>query len=472
MSDVEPLVLREQPPVEHPVERPERFSQTFVKHADRCLRSAYLYLRHKGGAASHELHRGTAFHLFMERVTRLLMETENERIPGELAKDLMLEVLMENPELQVPQDEQDRLRMMAWHVSQGLWLRRPWETTIAVERKFVLEVGPWLVSGKVDYAWLDEGRAGIWDYKTSFLLPDQATFEAGVQLPLYACGLAFGKLVREEPCFGCNGTGKKLNDEPGPEYVKPCPSCNGRGKTETLEPWPILENAQEFELAEIYPAYLWDTGLAQRVTTISRADLLDWQLALGATLNRVEHAFESGRWDAMPGHPQCGECPAAHECPLPARARNYAGAINTPEQAVEAALWWEQHKDRPAAVKKELKAFAGRPGGGPIRYGSNLILDFSTGKKRKVDTDGLVDAALRAANYGEPFDPDEFITVQHPLEFKRRVLSKQEIAAEAAERDGNGADGNGADVTATAGADSAAGPGAAGESPWGDAAPF
>lgn len=456
MSDVEPLVLREQPPVEHPVERPERFSQTFLKHSDRCLRSAYLYLRHKGGPASHELHRGSAFHLFMEKATWHLIENEEERLPPEIAKDLMVDVLMEHPELQIPQGEQDRLRMMAWHVAEGLFLRG--ETTIAVERKFVLEVGPWLVSGKVDYAWLDGARAGVWDYKTSMNMPDQATFEAGIQLPLYACGLAFGKLVREQPCDVCEGTGELEPDGS-------CVACGGRGKVEWLEPWPILGNAQEFELAEIYPAYLWETGLAQRVTTISRAELLDWQLALGATLNRVEHAFETGRWDAMPGHPQCGECPAAYECPLPARARNYAGAINTPEEAVEAAVWWEQHKDRPAAVKKELKAFAGRPGGGPIRYGGNLVLEFAQGTKRKVDTDGLVDAAVRAANYGEPFDPDDFITVQHPMEFKRRVLSKAELEAEGRDIDGERSSNGSAD--STAGAD----PAGAG-SPWGDAAPF
>ena len=459
MSDVEPLVLREQPPVDEQVDRPERFSQTFIRHADRCLRSAFLYLRHKGGAASHELHRGSAFHLFMEKATWHLIENEEERLPPEVAKDLMVDVLMEHPELQVPQGEQDKLRMMAWHVGEGLWFRRPWETTIAVERKFVLEVGPWLVSGKVDYSWLDEGLAGVWDYKSSMNMPDQQTFEAGIQLPLYACGLAFGKLVREEPC-ACGGTWPK----DGPAA---CLVCNGRGKTETLEPWPILENAQEFELAEIYPAYLWDTGLAQRVTTISRTDLLDWQLALGATLNRVEHAFETGRWDALPGHPQCGECPAPYECPLPARLRNYAGAINTPEEAVEAAMWLEMHGGVPRAVKRELKAFAGRPGGGPIRFGENLVFEFQTGTRREVDADGLIDAAERRARFGEPFDPDDFVKVRHPLEFKRRVLSKDELAAEAAGRNGDGAES--AD-RAEAGRSEASG--AAAGSPWGDETPF
>jgi hypothetical protein len=432
MSDVEPLVLREQPPVADPVDRPARFSQTFLQHADRCLRSAYLYLRHKGGPASHELARGTAFHIFMERITWLMVENGEERVPGEVAKDEMLNVLMEHPELQIPQDEQDYLRMMAWHVSEGLWLRP--EQTIAVERKFVLEVGPWLVSGKADYAWLDGARAGIWDWKTSMNVPDQATFEAGIQLPLYACGLAFGKLVREEPCPGvCGGTGlvTRLTDggagNTGPE---PCSECNGRGKVEHLEPWPILENAQEFELAEIYPAHLWERGLAQRVKTITRAELLDWHLALGATLNRVEHAFETGRWDAIPGKPQCDYCPASYACPLPARVRNHAGAINGMEEAIEAAVWWEFNRNTPTAVKKELKAFAGRPGGGPIRYGANLVLEFSTGRKREVDTDGLIEAANRRAEFGEPFDPDDFIKVTHPTNFGRRVLTKAELEAE------------------------------------------
>lgn len=438
MSDVEPVVLREQPPVEHPVDRPERFSQTLLAHADRCLRSAYLYLRHRGGASSHELMRGTAFHLFMEKVVWLMVERDEERLPPELAKDLMQETLLEHPRLQVPQDEQDYLRMMAWHVAEGLWFRRPRETTIAVERKFVLEVGRWRVSGKIDYAWTDpeSGRAGVWDYKTSMYVPDQAVFEAGFQLPLYACGLAFGRLVTEERCGRCWGTGKQPDDadriggwdSPAPG---PCPDCRGRGKVETLEPFPILGMTNEFELAEIYPAHLWQRGLAQRVVTIDRAHLIDWMGGLEVTLNRVEEAFETGRWDAVPGHPQCAQCPASHECPLPPRLRNHAGAVNSQEEAVEAAMWWEFHRGRPSAVMRELKAFAGRPGGGPIRYGSNLVLEFSTGTRREVDVDGLVAAANRRAEFGEPFDPDEFVKVAHPTNFGRRVLSAEELEGEA-----------------------------------------
>jgi hypothetical protein len=314
-------------------------------------------------------------------------------------------------------------------------------------------------------------------------VPDQATFEAGIQLPLYACGLAFGKLVRVERCERCAGMrpwrclscgGADLYPrgvDPIPcttceqrteQKYEPCEDCNGRGKVEHLEPWPILENAQEFELAEIYPAYLWDTGLAQRVTTISRADLLDWQLALGATLNRVEHAFETGRWDAMPGKPQCDECPAKWACPLPPRVRDFAGAINTQEEAIEAALWWEFHHGKPAAVKKELKAFAGRPGGGPIRYGSNLILDFQTNPKRKVDTDGLIAAANERAERGTPFNPDDFITVTHSLNFDRRVLSEEELREE----------GTNGSADTTAGAESVGAEGRAGAHPFGDEAPF
>src|SRR5690349_9755194 len=60
-------------PVE-PVEPPRRLSQSLLALADKCPRSAYLSIKHNGGAGSLDMNRGTAFHRVAERIVNLCIE--------------------------------------------------------------------------------------------------------------------------------------------------------------------------------------------------------------------------------------------------------------------------------------------------------------------------------------------------------------------------------------------------------------
>src|SRR5436190_2158512 len=112
--------LRHLPAVEDNVEQPEALSQTFLSRMDVCARSGYLYLRHRSGPTSHAMDRGTAFHAFAERLVHLLIDSDENSAPPEIAKDLLSAVIAENPTWQLPEPEMDALRIMAYHLAENL----------------------------------------------------------------------------------------------------------------------------------------------------------------------------------------------------------------------------------------------------------------------------------------------------------------------------------------------------------------
>lgn len=390
------MSLRDLPPVE-PIEPPARYSQTIVRHFDRCNRSAYLYRKHRGGVPSHDLERGTAFHTFAERALNLMVENDEPKIPPDVAKDLMMEVLRES---NVPVSEWDRLRIASYHFAEGYAIDPA--RVVGIERKFVIPVGDREVSCKLDFCALSEDGSEAWveDFKTTYRLaamdelatklPDGRHAAKAAQLLIYVLALAYGFPVRDVPCPTCEGkqtylvpSGSDLpdvraagpgevievNGDPGGVVPVRCHTCDGRGTIEEREPYRIGERVQVFNCAELYPSYLFDDGIGRRDVTVTRAELPDHMDWLESVVARMDEAFESWKFPAVPGS-HCSECPAARECPLPVHLRDHRGEIDSPEKAAEAA-------ERRMFLQAESKAIWGsfgttrtitpRCGSAPIR---------------------------------------------------------------------------------------------------------
>lgn len=405
VSDAERLDLRDLPPVE-PVPVPARFSQTLLAYAEKCRRSAYLYMRHHGGAPGHALDAGTAFHLVAERALNLLIEHGEPQLDPDTGKVLLGEVLAEHPELTVPvngQVSEDALGVMVYHFCVGLRLNV--ERVVAVERKFVLELAGRTVSGRIDVALIAGDVAQVRDWKTTFALPSQQEFEDSLQLSLYGLLLLFG---RPEAPDG------------------------------TLEE-PLGDRVGWVDLGEVYPRYLSkDGGLVERNVVLSRQELADFRGRVERLVVQLDEAVggegREGTWrfPAVSGA-HCARCPCEPECPLPSHLRRWAGSVNSMEQAEEAAEWVRRMEARVGATKKELRAFA--QAHGPVRAGRE-VFEFSAQERRVTAWEELESGVERAVRFGEAFDLEDFRRRSVSTVFGARKLSAEELGELKAKSEG------------------------------------
>lgn len=362
------------------VEIPDTVGQTFLKYEDRCPRSAWLYLKFRGGPPTHALARGTAFHDFAARATASMIENDEPTIPHDVAKAILDEVLTDRIDLVIPAAERDALRAMVWNWSQATSIDPA--TIILVEQLMTWEVGGFTIRGRIDLALDEDGVLSIPDYKTSFNVPPQDDFEGDFQTQLYGALIAFG---------------------------------------ETADGERIGAGFQRFRFANVFPRYLRedDGTLATRSFERTREDLVNLRSDVETQLARLRRAIESGRWPAIPGT-HCGECPAGHECPLPIAFRPDSEVPESIEEAQRLAEWRYTTQQQMKRVGRRLKAFAEREGV-VIPIGAKRYLGFNvlTGErmKRKVldesgaKLDGKV--ALRlgvegAVEYGHPFDWNDY----------------------------------------------------------------
>jgi hypothetical protein len=402
------LDLRDLPPVE-PVEPPTRLSQTLARYFDRCPRSAYLYVKYRGGVPSHPLNRGTLFHLFAERLmTDLIQQGERSlfapaegedplhaaRQVASMTTAIVDEVLAEHPDLHLASDELDAVRAMAYHTAVALDVEP--EKVIGVEQKFVLDLDcGWTVSGKVDLAWLDSDWGYVEDYKTGLHIPSQGDFEHSIQVKLYAALLMFGQPVAKRP--------------DGSEERHP----------------PLGDGLQFVRGRELYPRYLTDDlRLRERYSVFSRQQLVDFRLNDLERIGRdLSAALESWKFPAVPGS-HCSECPCEPECPLPAELRRHAGEINSEEQAVEALAWAERTSDRVNATRKEVRNFA--KSHGPLRVG-DLIFEWRPESSWVTDWPGLEEHVVECAVFGKPLDLPAFRKERVSTKFAKRRLTAEEL---------------------------------------------
>lgn len=459
-------------PAVEPIQRPRRLSQTVLKHANLCERSAYLYLRN-GSVPAVELDRGTAFHLWAEKIPWLLLEHDEPILDTDVAKDLMEQVLDEHPELGVTVEDAKHLREMAYHMAGDDKGRagerradgkvypvgfdwRPQEV-VAVERMFGLEIEGWLVVGKVDLARIGKDRVlDIVDYKTAMHVSTAEEYEGSFQGKLYGLLILFGRPIVEAACPSCmghlpilrcencgntdyyGGHGPGLDictaecvgrTKPTQHVAVPCDGCDDRGVVTTFEPC-IGEGIQWARTSEVYPRYTRKDGtVVDRDAVYSRADLHEFLGDVQRLVRQMSERFDTWDWPAIRSDAGCGICPSQRDCPLPEALRSHAGTINTLEQASEALEWADTTADKIAATRKEVRAFAKRrqltvPVGADAEYVFELV------EKRQTDWEALELGVERARSFGEPFQLSEHVRSQSHTGFVKRKRTPAELLIE------------------------------------------
>jgi hypothetical protein len=358
--------LRDLPPVEPNVDRPEYLSQSFLARQDVCARSAFLYQKHRGGPSTHAMDRGSAYHEWFHRFVDLLVEQGENSAPPDVAKELLADVLADNPHWQIPEPEQDALRVMVFHTAEALWIN-PSEV-VALETMLELDIDGVKVRGRVDFAAITPSarHATIWDAKTGWVIPSQETFDRSWQTRFYALLLAEGKASED--------------------------------------PVPIGKGIETFTVAELYPRY---KNLPERKTTLTRQQLADFKLDVSAVIARAQHGFDTGLWPAVPGD-HCSTCPAAWDCPLP-EILIPAAVDDRPEALAEREQFLDsEHK----TVMKKLKSIA--EDSGPIQVGGYEYA-FKLTESERVDKDAVKAALERGGS-----DPSEFFKKSVSTRFSRR----------------------------------------------------
>jgi hypothetical protein len=196
------------------------------------------------------------------------------------------------------------------------------------------------------------------------------------------------------------------------DRVVTCPFCNGKGYRETVEPYPLGEGAEFFDIAEVYPALVFDDGgLMQRQRIMSRRELLDERSMLEALLGQVTVSFATGNWPAVPSEDACSRCACRRDCPLPNQLLPF-DAIETREQAEHYALAMDvlerERKDVVKALKARVKSH------GPIALGKGMQLNFVPVEVNQTDWNGFRDATAQ----GRIVSPEEFQSKRIQTSFK------------------------------------------------------
>lgn len=405
--------LRRFDPVEPPEEWPERLSQTLLAHHDKCPRSAYLYMKYRGGKASHAMDRGTAMHITAERALTTMVESDEHSMPPEMVLE-ELEVVLGDTSLGlvVPEEEKDGLRAMAWNFGDYTWIDPP--TVIAIERMFEVEIGGWPIIGKVDLG-LNLGDAIIdfRDWKTRYGMAEQSAIDKGFQGNLYLVAAAFGRWAETD----------------------------ADRNIISVEDEIIGAGINRFRFAEYYPLTTWDAEgtLAYRETVVDRDYLTNKRRSLETAVSTFESRLETGDYPAIDGH-HCAICPAKWECPIidavkgevddPEVVLDEAGHLDTEEQAQEYARRWYWHGEIRKKLWAAIKSFGEE--NGALRFGRDFLLEWRpvTETKRLQGQADLETAIAAAIETGKPFVWDEFFKESVYVRFTLRRLTPDEIGAE------------------------------------------
>lgn len=428
----------------------KRVSQTMLRHANSCMRSGLLYQETKGAVQTVEMLRGSAAHTIYERATNLMIEQGEPMLPPELVKVIVNEVLAEVP---LPIEEHDYLREQAYRWASE-WTIDPM-VVVACETLFVIEIDGWQVRCKIDFASLAAGGlvAHVKDYKTGKGAPpweeisrkrtDGTISAKNIQLILYSLALVYGRPVRVERCWNCDGIGSlglshDEQQERG-EARTECPICNGHGHVETIEPFPVAARAQEVIAEFIYPGIEDSEGkMLRRPMSLNRMELDEYRESLSAILAGLDHAEQTGDWPAVVSDAACNECPCSARCPIPAELRDHRGEINDYEELVEAATVYYRRKKELEADRREIKSAAKAYGEGPrarVRFGKDRVWEIGDLRESSEipDKDGMFDAMQRAVDFGEPFERAAWVKPSKTTPFAERALSEDELAEEAAQ---------------------------------------
>lgn len=409
MSDaVRRIDVRKMPPVppDEQIELDDGFvSQTMLNYHDRCDRAAYLYRRWSGGAPAHALNRGTLFHVFAERALRHLIDEDEPQLPPETGKDIMLDVLRDNPTLAVPARERDVLRELAWNWCEGVRINDPRTRIVGIEEPMTLQLGRWTIRARIDLI-LQGKFLDVTDWKTSWALDDSVEFEAS------------GELI-VDPRSGKAKWGGNFQTQVYATLLAFGQNADGLA---------LGHDIDYFRLRYAYPRWLRRKGphaeLATKECVVRREQLLDFKLDLEVQLDRLEASLESGEWQPTPGT-HCSECPAPRACPLPRHLRGDSQLpLDAPlEEAIELAQWWHFNTGDTRDVKRRLKAWA--KVNGPIPYAADLELAFTDQPVEEVrDKPAMWKAIEAAAEYGKPFNRNDHVKRRQSTKFDKRKVKR------------------------------------------------
>lgn len=356
---IDPLDLRTFPPVEPLSRVPDHFRQTLLSKSVECPRSAYLYTKYDGGALTHPLAGGTVLHRAIERYIRALLDNDEMYGNGEIAKDILNEVLAEAVDLTVSPERFDSMRAMMFHVAESLVIS-PREV-VCLETPVSVELNGHVITGTIDFAEADDHEVRVRDWKSAFYnagrpedepegeeyVPTKDEWGGTFQLILYAYALASGSIQGAPEGFNFRDTPR-------------------------------------FRLRQDHPRQFWkrEGVMAYREAVIDVETLLDWRLYLESSAEKLARAFETWQFPAIWGT-HCDYCPASAECPIPAPLRKYRGELRTDEDAARAMILRERHKAVGDELWAVVKGFMKRRGG-RLRYGRDLELYF-----KKVESERL-----------------------------------------------------------------------------------
>lgn len=389
-------------------------SQTFLRIHDKCDRAALLYLTYGGGAATHELNRGSLVHETIERLLRILKTEGEPQVPSEIARDVLYEVMADNPEMQISAEERDSARYMVDHWARGT----TWEPEkiLGIEKTLTLETGGFRVLVRPDLITEPEPRVcRIHDVKTAWP-PDSEDFRAQAYdasgNPRFAGNyqLIMGAVVA---AFGVTDDGLPLG------------------------------NFERFQLVLEFPRILRDDGIDKREIEVDRLQLQHYRDDLDLQLHRLrEVCIGKRKWQPTAGN-HCGECPAEVACPLPRvlRPESQMANLETKDDLEEAAnkhFFMQRSGERlKRRIKKAAQAMPPEDldvfvvdgkevRGVAIGAGDSVALVFVDVEKTEViDRENLLAAAEQAAATGEPFNREDHVKQRSAVEFvKRKVGAK------------------------------------------------
>lgn len=308
---------------------------------DSCPYSGYLYVAHDGGAPSHPMHRGSAFHATVARCIDTMTATGNTTIAPDDAKAIMLEVLAEHQEWVIPAGQMDGLRVMVFRWAMAFVL----PAGARAEVPFRMDVAGETVTGTLDLSWVSGDTLFIRDYKAGWHLYPQADVS------------------------GTDGeTGRAKGAKAAQLITYALLAADGKSDVVTLP-----AGINKFDLGFVFPMYSDATGdgLAERGVVVTRPELIEHREWLALLVSRSARAFQENRYAAVPGS-HCSRCAANAECPLPAKVRGGTPFERNPRDVAEDFHFLKLGADE---LRKELKAYVEHIGQA-VPFGTDLELSF------------------------------------------------------------------------------------------------
>jgi PD-(D/E)XK nuclease superfamily len=364
------------------VQIPETLRQTLLSQHDKCPHAAWLSMKYPD-RQTHEMTRGTALHMVVERGIQLLVENEETTLPGDMATALADELLLEHPEWVLSTAEQDVVRLCSYNWAEA-FLFDP-ETFIGCEIPMQIELCGWTVTGTIDLLEAQGSTFYVRDNKTSLAIKKPDEMRRIFQGQLYTLLAMFG--VRSD-------TGAPL----------------GTG----------IDHAWFYEE---YPRYRNDEGgIIKREADWSRAEIFQFKRSLERNLLAFENSMQTDEWPARDGS-WCSMCPAPTECPIPEHLREVP-LVETGEQAEEAfsrKLAIERYGRRLQTGMREWVKEHGR-----IIVG-DLAFDARKEDVREVkDWDEMLVALTATSTVGAPFEVTEHIKFRSQTKFAKQKIDPEE----------------------------------------------